>query len=57
MCFVAASMVRQGSRVRPRYLNVRGSLRGRVQGGFERGKRLVMLKVGMDLVVHWEGVS
>jgi len=34
--FLAASLVRVGSSVRPKYLNVAGSLRGRISGGCER---------------------
>ena len=33
-------------------MNVRGSLRGRVEGGSERGKRVVMRKVEGNLVAR-----
>ena len=39
MYFLAASIVRAGSRVRPKYLKVAGSSRGSVWGGLESEKR------------------
>jgi len=41
ICFWAASIVRAGSRVRPKYLKVAGSLKGNVGGGLGSGKRVV----------------
>jgi hypothetical protein len=43
--------------VRPKYLKVGGSLRGKVRRGCKRGKRVVMLKVEGNLVARWRGVS
>jgi len=43
--------------LRPRYLNMRGSLSGRIRGGSERGKRVVICKVEGSLVARWGGVS
>jgi len=39
--------------VRPKYLKVGGSLRGKVRRGCKRGKRVVMLKVEGNLVARW----
>ena len=43
--------------MRPKYLKVGGSLRGKVRRGCKRGKRVAMLKVEGNLVACWGGVS
>ena len=57
ICFVAASIVRNESSVRPRYLKASGSLRVIITGGWVHGKLVVMVKVAGWRRACWVGFS
>ena len=57
MCLVAASIMRNGSRVRPRYLKASDSFRVIITGGWVHGKRVVMVKVAGWRRACWVGFS